>query len=177
MVRYAIADTAPECQGAGCQGAGCQGPDARVRMTGMLARIAVLLIGKTIAPRASAAEPSHIYAAGTLTVAFTDTVRELPVPANAVATPVFGPSGMQGERVEHGEPAGLLASADMGQPRTLAREYPGRQVVTFTRNRLGALARCSCCPNEDRRSCFSTDSIRSVSRPSSGIDRSVRRQA
>ena len=59
----------------------------------------------------------------------------------AIAPPVFGPSGLLRERIEHGEPADLLASADMDQPRILARQRSGRAVVMFTRNRLCALGR------------------------------------
>jgi molybdate transport system substrate-binding protein len=110
-------------------------------MTSTLVRIAVSLIGMAIASYAGAAEPLRIYAAGSLTAAFIDMVREFPAPPNAVAPPVFGPSGVLRERIEHGEPADILASADMGQPRTLARDRPDRQVVMFTRNRLCALGR------------------------------------
>ncbi len=53
----------------------------------------------------------------------------------------FGPSGVLRERIEHGAPADILASADMGQPRRLARERGNRPVVMFTRNRMCLLAR------------------------------------
>ncbi len=100
---------------------------------------AALLVGLTAASCASAAEPLRIYAAGSLTATFTDMLREFPAPANAVAPPVFGPSGVLRDRIEHGEPADILASADMGQPRALAKIHPDRKVVMFTRNRLCAL--------------------------------------
>jgi ABC-type molybdate transport system substrate-binding protein len=51
-------------------------------------------------------------------------VRAFPAPADTVAPPVFGLSAVLRERIEHGEPADLLASADMDQPRTLARPIP-----------------------------------------------------
>jgi molybdate transport system substrate-binding protein len=91
-----------------------------------------------VASHQAAAEPLRIYAAGSLTAAFTEMLRVFPAPA---APPVFGPSGVLRERIEHGEPADLLASADMEQPRILAHATPGRTVEMFTRNRLCALAR------------------------------------
>jgi molybdate transport system substrate-binding protein len=116
-----------------------------VRVASMFVRVAVVLLGVAVAAasHASAAEPLQIYAAGSLTAAFTDMVRAFPAPAGTVAPPVFGPSGVLRDRIEHGEPADLLASADMDQPRALAHEKGGRQVVMFTRNRLCALARAS----------------------------------
>jgi len=83
----------------------------------------------------AAADPLRIYAAGSLTAAFTDMVKAFP---GEMAAPVFGPSGLLRERIEQGEPVDLLASADMAQPRRIAR---GRPVIVFTRNRLCALAR------------------------------------
>ncbi|MGD0429665.1 MAG: substrate-binding domain-containing protein [Acetobacteraceae bacterium] len=87
------------------------------------------------------ADQLRIYAAGSLTAAFTGIIQAFPAPANSIAPPIFGPSGLLRERIEHGEPAGLLASADMEQPRILARESSDRAVVMFTRNRLCALGR------------------------------------
>jgi len=112
-------------------------------MVSRFVRAVGMLIGAmaAIASHSGAAEPLRIYAAGSLTAAFTDMVREFPAAPDAVAPPVFGPSGVLRDKIEHGEPADLLASADMGQPRTLARARPGRLVVMFTRNRLCALSR------------------------------------
>ena len=109
----------------------------------MFVRIVSVLLCMAVAVGSHPAqsEPLRIYAAGSLTAAFTDLVHAFPAPANAVAPPVFGPSGVLRERIEHGEPADLLASADMDQPRALARERGDRPVVMFTRNRLCALGR------------------------------------
>jgi molybdate transport system substrate-binding protein len=106
-----------------------------VRFTGMLFGI--------VFATAAAAEPLHIYAAGSLTAAFTEMVRAFPAPPDVIAPPVFGPSGVLRERIEHGEPADILASADMDQPRILSREKDDRPVIMFTRNRLCALSRAS----------------------------------
>jgi molybdenum ABC transporter molybdate-binding protein len=99
------------------------------------------MFGIALASRAGAAEPLRIYAAGSLTAAFTDMVKAFPAPANTFAAPVFGPSGVLRERIEHGEPADILASADMDQPRTLSREKGDRPVIMFTRNRLCVISR------------------------------------
>ncbi len=112
-------------------------------MTDKLARLAAMLVGVMVsmATLPAAADPLLIYAAGSLTAAFTDMVRKFPAAADTIAPPVFGPSGVLRERIEHGEPADILASADMEQPRILARERGDRPVVMFTRNRLCALGR------------------------------------
>jgi molybdate transport system substrate-binding protein len=106
--------------------------------------IAILLgVATTLLPGAGAAQPLHIFAAGSLTAAFTEMVQAFPAPTGSVAPPVFGPSGLLRQRIEHGDPADILASADMAQPRILAHEQAGRLVVMFTRNRLCALGRGS----------------------------------
>ena len=107
--------------------------------------LASILLGAATAllPRPAVAQPLHIYAAGSLSAAFTEMVNAFPAPPGSVAPPVFGPSGLLRQRIEHGEPADILASADMTQPRTLAQERTGIMVVMFTRNRLCALGRSS----------------------------------
>jgi molybdate transport system substrate-binding protein len=109
-----------------------------------MARTFVLLsLLIAMASAARAAEPLRIYAAGSLTAAFTEMLHAFGGPSDAIAAPVFGPSGVLRERIEHGEPADLLASADMDQPRVLSHEKGDRPVVMFTRNRLCALGRAS----------------------------------
>jgi molybdate transport system substrate-binding protein len=104
-----------------------------------------VLIGAaaTVLPCAGSAQPLHIFAAGSLTAAFTEMVQAFPAPPGSVAPPVFGPSGVLRQQIEHGAAADLLASADMAQPRILAGERPGRMVAMFTRNRLCALGRAN----------------------------------
>ncbi len=106
--------------------------------------MAVLVAISTVIPlRSVLAEPLRIYAAGSLTSAITDMVKAFPAAAGDVAPPVFGPSGVLRERVERGDHVDVFASADMDQPRRLARSHSGSSVVMFTRNRLCALARTS----------------------------------
>jgi molybdate transport system substrate-binding protein len=114
-------------------------------MTVKIGRFAAGLFAMLVViPLSSAvAEPLHIYAAGSLTAAFTDIVKAFPADAGDVATPVFGPSGVLRERIEHADHVDVLASADMDQPRKLARSHSGSFVVMFTRNRLCALGKAS----------------------------------
>lgn len=103
---------------------------------------AVLFAALLWLPQATAAEtPLHLFAAGSLGPAMTELLAASGIPAEDITKPVFGPSGVLRERIEHGADADILASADMGQPRRLAQERGGRPVVLFTRNRMCLLAR------------------------------------
>jgi ABC-type molybdate transport system substrate-binding protein len=108
-------------------------------LTGVLFGAAAILLSDS-----GAAHPLRIFAAGSLTAAFTEMAQAFPAPPGSVAAPVFGPSGLLRQRIEHGDLADILASADMAEPRALAREQPGRLVVMFTRNRLCALRDAIC---------------------------------
>lgn len=94
-----------------------------------------LVVGLLGGP-ARAEEPLRIFAAGSLTDAFTEMVKVLNVPPGTVAPPVFGPSGALRERLEAGEAADVFASADMGNSTRLAAARGGLSVVPFVRNRL-----------------------------------------
>ena len=104
---------------------------------------ALLAVFAAIPLRCGMADPLHIYAAGSLTAAFTDMVKAFPASDGDVAAPVFGPSGVLREKIEQGDHVDLFASADMEQPRVLARSRSGSAVVMFTRNRLCALGRAN----------------------------------
>jgi ABC-type molybdate transport system substrate-binding protein len=102
----------------------------------------VLLAALSILPlRSSLADPLRVYAAGSLNAAFTDIVAAFPASEGDVAAPVFGPSGVLRERIERGDHVDVFASADMDQPRRLARSRDGLFVSMFVRNRLCALGR------------------------------------
>jgi molybdate transport system substrate-binding protein len=104
--------------------------------------IIVLLAMSVVLPLHSVrSEPLRVYAAGSLTAAFTDIVKAFPAAPGDVGTPVFGPSGVLRERIERGDHVDVFASADMDQPRRLVRSASGRFVAMFTRNRLCALAK------------------------------------
>jgi ABC-type molybdate transport system substrate-binding protein len=100
--------------------------------------LAALLLGSL---PARADDKLHLFAAGSLTDAMTAMLAASGIPPERIAAPVFGPSGMLRERIKHGAPADILASADMQQPRRLAQERGNRPVVVFTRNRMCLLAR------------------------------------
>jgi ABC-type molybdate transport system substrate-binding protein len=102
--------------------------------------LVAILAGLAFPPAADAAEPLRVFAAGSLTDAMTEMLKASGIPA---APPVFGPSGVLRARIEKGEAADVLASADMTQPRRLAADRPGRPVVVFARNSMCALARQS----------------------------------
>jgi molybdate transport system substrate-binding protein len=104
--------------------------------------MAPLLATLMVVPlRGALAEPLRIYAAGSLAGAFTDIIKAFPAGQDDIASPVFGPSGVLREKIEHGDRVDVFASADMDQPRILARSHSGAFVVMFTRNRLCALGR------------------------------------
>ncbi len=94
-----------------------------------------------LAEDAEAPAPLRIYAAGSLTGAFNALLTAFGTPPGTAARPIYGPSGLLRERLERGEPADLLASADMGQPQRLADAGRGTPVVLFARNRMCALGR------------------------------------
>jgi len=103
---------------------------------GLLVTAGMLCGGQT----ARAADKLRLFAAGSLTQAMTTLLAQSGIPAEDLATPVFGPSGVLRERIESGAPVDILASADMQQPRRLAQAHGDRPVVLFVRNRMCALA-------------------------------------
>lgn len=97
-------------------------------------RLPLLLIVTSLLSAPARADGPRIFAAGSLTGAFTEIAKAFPT-----AKITFGPSGLLRGRIEKGEPADILASADMAQPRRLA--HPGQPVIVFTRNRMCLLGR------------------------------------
>ena len=61
----------------------------------------------------------------------------------------YGASGLLRERIEKGEPADVFASADVGNPQTLARAGRATAPVVFARNRLCALVAPDVAVNSD----------------------------
>ncbi|MFZ0017542.1 MAG: substrate-binding domain-containing protein, partial [Acetobacteraceae bacterium] len=78
------------------------------RLTGTL-----LAVFTVAALHCALAEPLHVYAAGSLAGAITDIVKAFPAAEGDVAAPVFGPSGVLREKIEHGDHVDVFASADM----------------------------------------------------------------
>src|SRR5262249_22628206 len=108
-------------------------------MRKLLSSFVLLCLVATASP--SLAEPAHVLAAGSLVAAVTQIVRSSGLGPSEIAEPTFGPSGGLRERIEKGEPADLLLSADMQHPRTLAKARPQTLVVPFARNTLCLFAR------------------------------------
>lgn len=101
-----------------------------------------LLVALTLGFSSAHADPRfRLYAAGSLTDAMNQMLAASGIPVAEIAPPVYGPSGVLRERIEHGAPADLLASADLAQPHRLAAARGNRPVVVFTRNSMCLLAR------------------------------------
>jgi molybdate transport system substrate-binding protein len=99
-----------------------------------------------LAATGSAAEPEpvQIFAAGSLRGVVTELAAEAGPALGVAVQPSFGGSGAMRERIEKGEPADLLMSADLGSPRKL--ESQGRTtvpVIAFARNRMCIVSRRS----------------------------------
>jgi ABC-type molybdate transport system substrate-binding protein len=84
----------------------------------------------------------QLYAAGSLKAALTEAALAVTRAHGIAIEPVFGPSGLLRERLEtEAAPAGVFASADLDNPRRLARAGKAGPVVLLARNRLAALLR------------------------------------
>lgn len=86
---------------------------------------------------AGAAEPVKVFAAGSLTMALREIVTAAALPPDEPIAMTFGSAGALRERIEKGEAADLLLSADMAGPKHLAKM--GRLVVPpipFARNAM-----------------------------------------
>lgn len=106
-------------------------------------RFAIAILALLASAIPAHAETLKVFAAGSLTGAFSDLLRRFPAGPDSIASREFGPSGLLREKIEAGAPADILASADMDNARRLALSHPERNVLNFTRNQLCALARQS----------------------------------
>lgn len=84
----------------------------------------------------SSAPPLTVYAAGSLTGALADIVKQYTAATGEPVRVVNGPAGLLRERIEKGEPADVYISANMAHPRTLAGEGKATLPVVFARNAL-----------------------------------------
>jgi molybdate transport system substrate-binding protein len=90
--------------------------------------------------RMARAQGLTVLAAGSLREVIGDLGARYHQATGVAVTTEFGPSGLLREKIEQGEKADLLASADMGSPLTLLREGRAVRVVMFTRNALCGIA-------------------------------------
>jgi molybdate transport system substrate-binding protein len=100
----------------------------------------------TLAAASPAAQPEPlvIFAAGSLRGVVTDLAAEAGPALGVEVQPSFGGSGAMRERIEKGESADLLMSADLASPRKL--EAQGRTtvpIIAFARNRMCIVSRRS----------------------------------
>jgi molybdate transport system substrate-binding protein len=86
------------------------------------------------------ADELHMLAAGSLREVVGELGQHYKQATSVVVTADFGPSGVLRERIEKGEKADLLASADMGHPLKLLADGRASRVDMFTRNALCAFA-------------------------------------
>jgi molybdate transport system substrate-binding protein len=86
------------------------------------------------------ADELHVLAAGSLREVIGEVGERYKAETGTTVTADFGPSGVLRERIEKGEKADLLASADMGHPLKLLAEGRATRVAMFTRNALCAFA-------------------------------------
>lgn len=95
------------------------------------------------APRIASAEDGSVrlHAAGSLKPALTDVAGAFTARYGTKVEATFGASGLLRQLLERGEPGGLFASADMGNPLALEQAGKAGPVVAFARNRLCGLAR------------------------------------
>jgi ABC-type molybdate transport system substrate-binding protein len=76
----------------------------------------------------------HVFAAGSLRVAFNEIGIAFQSATGVRLENDFGPSGALRERIEKGEQPDLFASADMGNPAALTRAGRAGPVILFARN-------------------------------------------
>jgi molybdate transport system substrate-binding protein len=101
-----------------------------------------LLVALCVLPMtdARAAEELRVLAAGSLREVIAEIGEHYKRATGTTVTAEFGPSGLLRERIEQGEHADLLASADMGHPLKLLQDGRATRVVMFTRNTLCGIA-------------------------------------
>jgi molybdate transport system substrate-binding protein len=116
--------------------------NGRKLCTRVLSALSFLAFVATTA--AAQPEPVQVFAAGSLRAVVTELAAEAGPALGLEVQPSFGGSGAMRERIEKGEPADLLMSADLGSPREL--EMQGRTTVptiAFARNRMCIVSRRS----------------------------------
>lgn len=93
-----------------------------------------------VSAAAHAQQPASVYAAGSLRAPLTAIAAEFEKESGQPVKLTFGASGLLRDRVAGGEPADVLASANMEHPEALVQRGWSAAVVPFARNELCALA-------------------------------------
>ena len=106
------------------------------------ARITAILAMALVTPAFAQSRNVIIFAAGSLRGVVADLSTAVLQDSGIKVTAVFGGSGLMRERIEHGEKADLLMSADFASPRQLQAQ--GRTALppfAFARNRMCVVSR------------------------------------
>ena len=85
-----------------------------------------------------AAEDVVVFGAGSLREVMTRLASNFHAARGVTVKTEFGPSGLMRERIERGDKADLLASADVGHPRTLRAQGLADHMSVFARNAVCA---------------------------------------
>jgi len=116
-----------------------------VRAHRLAAAVAAVMAAGVMAAGMQAAHAQEgtvrLHAAGSLRPALTELGQAFTAAQGIKIQAQFGASGLLRQRLDDGEPGDVYASADMGNPRALARAGKAWPVVVFARNRLCALVR------------------------------------
>ncbi|HWH42632.1 MAG TPA: substrate-binding domain-containing protein [Usitatibacter sp.] len=89
---------------------------------------------------AAAESPScHVLAAGSLRASMEAVAADFERAQGGRVSLAFGPSGLLRERIEHGEPADVFASANMEHPQSLVRSGKATSAQSFASNRMCVL--------------------------------------
>jgi ABC-type molybdate transport system substrate-binding protein len=103
------------------------------------ARIGATTLALAATP-AVAQEPARVFAAGSLRGVMNELALAFTNDAAARPRFEFGPSGLLRDRLVKGERADVFASANLEHPRAIVAAGLARTTITFTRNRMCALA-------------------------------------
>jgi molybdate transport system substrate-binding protein len=103
-------------------------------------RSALAVVWLALAAGAARADELRVLAAGSLREVVGELGTRYKAATGTAVTADFGPSGVLRERIEKGEKADLLASADMGHPLKLLADGRATRADMFTRNALCAFA-------------------------------------
>lgn len=102
---------------------------------------ALLWCGSVSAQPLAASRSFQLDAAGSLQAPFDVLLAESGAAPGSAALPVYGPSGLLRQRLQHGAVADLFASSDLTGPEQLAQDGRSRPVMLFARSDICAIGR------------------------------------
>ncbi len=102
---------------------------------------ALLWCGASVAQPAPTPNAFQLYAAGSLKAPFGALLAESGAASGSTMRPVYGPSGLLRQKLEHGAAADLFASSDLTGPEQLAQGGRSKAILLFARNQICAIGR------------------------------------